>query len=174
MKHILITGEIGAGKSTLIRRLLDTVHRPICGFYTLVRETGRTGEKEFFLHSARLLPEERFYTPENRIALCTHKPVEIYPHVFDCHGVTSLGDPRPGELVVMDELGFLESRSPLFQQRVLELLEGDIPVIAAVKSRPDVPFLEAVKSHPKTTLFHITPHNREELFATLVPVMEKL
>ena len=74
----------------------------------------------------------------------------------------------------MDELGFLESRSPLFQRRVLEILDGDLPVLAAVKSQNGIPFLELVKAHPKTAVFHITPDNREELFSRLVPLMEAL
>lgn len=173
MKHILIMGDIGAGKSTLIRRLLPITPRPVCGFYT---KEGRNnnGSKVFFLHNAREPEDAWFSTEENRIATCFPDTVEVQPEVFDHYGVTCLQNLHPGGIVVMDELGFLESRSPQFQRRVLELLDGDIPVLAAVKSRAGVPFLERVKAHPKAALFSITPDNREERFTQLAPIVETL
>ena len=173
MKHILIMGDIGVGKSTLISRLLSCTHRPVCGFYTREHGFGQD-KKDFFLHDAKLPQRDLFFTDENRIATCFPKTVEVQPEVFDNQGVNCLQDLHPNGIVVMDELGFLESRSPRFQRRVLEVLDGDIPVLAAVKSREDIPFLELVKAHPKATVFHITPDNREELFARLAPVVESL
>ena len=52
---------------------------------------------------------------------------------------------------------------------VLEALTGDIPVIAAVKSRTDILFLNAVRSAPRAEVFPITPENRDELFEKLLP-----
>lgn len=174
MKHILIMGDIGVGKSTLISRLLNTTTRPVCGFYTRGRETDCPGERDFFLHSALLPRWELFYTEENRIATCSPEKREFHPEVFDNQGVSCLQNLHPKGIVVMDELGFLESRSPQFQRRVLEVLDGDIPVLAAVKSQEGIPFLELVKAHPKAAVFRITPDNREELFAQLAPFIETL
>ena len=74
----------------------------------------------------------------------------------------------------MDELGFFESKADRFTAAVLEALAGDIPVIAAVKSRTDVPFLNAVRAAPQAEVFHITAENRDALLAALLPRMRDL
>ena len=64
-KHILICGERGVGKSTLIRRLLAESTLPVGGFVTR-RLTQADGDGMFpiYLHAAALPPEERPYDPE--------------------------------------------------------------------------------------------------------------
>jgi len=66
-------------------------------------------------------------------------------------------------LIVMDEIGFMESKEKAFCEAIMHRLNGDIPVIAAVKDR-DLPFLEAVRSHPKCHCFYLEPENREACF----------
>ena len=65
-------------------------------------------------------------------------------------------------VVEMDEIGFLEAKSEAFCQAVLQLMDGNRPVIAAVKDR-DIPFLNRVREHPKARCFPITPENRDAL-----------
>ena len=79
-------------------------------------------------------------------------------------GVACLRDVPADALVVMDELGFLESQAPRFTQAVLDTLNGSAQVIAAVKDRPDVPFLQAVLAHPQAQVFRLTPDNRQAVF----------
>ena len=74
-------------------------------------------------------------------------------------------------VVELDELGFLEARSGAFCQAVLGLLDGDRPVIAAVKDR-DNPFLNAIRAHPAARCFHITAENRDELFEDVLDFMK--
>lgn len=50
-----------------------------------------------------------------------------------------------------------------FCNAVFALLDGDAPVLAAVKDR-ELPFLERVRAHPKCRSFFITPENRDRLF----------
>ena len=92
--------------------------------------------------------------------------------VFDALGVRYLAAARPGGLIVMDELGFMEAEAEAFKQAVLHALDGDIPVLAAVKDRRDVPFLNAVSSEPKAALYTVTLENREALFAELLPIVK--
>ena len=57
---------------------------------------------------------------------------------------------------------------------VLDALAGDIPVIAAVKSRRDIPFLNAVRAAPLAEVFFLTQENREALYRQLLPRMKSL
>lgn len=54
----------------------------------------------------------------------------------------------------MDELGFLENDAKVFQSAVLCALDGDTPVLAAVKPK-DTPFLRAVRGHENAELVFI-------------------
>ena len=173
-RHILISGDRGVGKSTLIERLLAHCPRPRYGFVTRMEPAGADGFRPIYIHPAGQRLAERVYTQDNCIGACdsrTHRPrVEV----FDSLGVRYLRAARPGGILVMDELGFFEAQAESFTDAVLAALAGDIPVIAAVKSRTDIPFLNAVRAAPLAEVLYITPSNRDELFERLLPRMREL
>lgn len=168
MKHILITGDSGAGKSTLIRRLLEAWEVPIGGFMTKKEAKDESGYHPIYIHPAALPQEQRQYREENRIGSCDKRIHDKKPEVFETLGVEYLQTAPPDGILVMDELGFLESRAPRFQKAVLDFLEGERLILAAVKSRADTPFLQALHRHPKAQVYALCPENREELFRMLV------
>lgn len=164
MHPILIVGARDVGKTTLIRRLLCDTKRPVRGFYTEKRLTDPPGTHSIYLSPAWLSPEECTFSPDNQVGRWDGQQMHPFPQVFDTLGVACLTNVSPQALVVMDELGFLESKAPQFTQAVLEALDGPAQVIAAVKDRPDAPFLQAVLAHPKALVFRLTPNNRQEVF----------
>ena len=168
-RHILICGERGVGKSTLIEKLLAASSRPRYGFITKMRPAGPDGFHPIYIHPAGQPVAERTYTEENCIGTCdsrTHRP---NLDAFNVLGVRYIEAARPDGIIVMDELGFFEAKADDFTAAVLAALAGDVPVIAAVKSRTDIPFLNAVRAAPKAEVFYITPENREELYERLLP-----
>lgn len=173
-RHILISGERGVGKSTLIEKLLAACPRPRYGFITKMRPADETGFHPIYIHPADVPVTERVYAAANCIGTCdsrTHRP---NLDAFETLGVRYIEAARPDGIIVMDELGFFEAKAEGFTAAVLAALAGDIPVIAAVKSRQDVPFLNAVRSAPKAEVFYITPENRDELYEALLPRMNRL
>ena len=173
-KHILICGARGVGKSTLIEKLLQACPRPRYGFLTKMEAPGPDGFRPIYIHPAEQPRKAWTYTEENRIGSCDSRTHLARPEVFDALGVRLIREARPEGILVMDELGFFEATAEGFTAAVLEALAGDIPVIAAVKSRTDVPFLNAVRAAPKAEVFSITPENRDELYRLLLPRMEAL
>ena len=89
-----------------------------------------------------------------------------YPEAFNNYGVSCL-DAEPGGIIVMDELGFMEKDAERFCSRVLELFDGDIPIIAAAKSGHDIDFLNKILNHPNADVYYIDPGNRDELYKIL-------
>ncbi len=166
-KHILLCGERGAGKSTLIRRLLACSTRPLAGFFTERLSADETGFHPIYLHPAG---EPYRYEKANLLALCDARTHEAELAVFNGLGADCLYA-RPAQLIVMDELGFLEAGAERFTRAVMQALDGDVPVLAAVKARFDVPFLNAVRAHPNAVLYTVTPENREGLYQTLLPAI---
>ena len=173
-RHILLCEERGVGKSTLIEKLLQACPRPRYGFLTRMEAPGPDGFRPVYLHPAGE-PRERWTFPEEAcVGVCdsrTHRP---NLEVFNTLGVSCIEAARPGGILVMDELGFFEARAEGFTAAVLRALDGDIPVLAAVKARYDVPFLNAVRAHPRAEVFPITAENRDELFYRLLPRLRSL
>ncbi|MBQ3200696.1 MAG: hypothetical protein IJB22_02135 [Clostridia bacterium] len=163
-RHILITGERGVGKSTLIRRLQQEWGCPVYGFRTVRQAADETGFHPIYIQKAACVQEEYRCEEENRIGSCNGRTHAVNKDVFNTLGAQYIEEAQQGGVIVMDELGFMEAEAEQFKRAVFFALEGDIPVIAAVKARQDIAFLNEVRSHPKADLFTVTPQNREELF----------
>ena len=158
--HAFIVGPPGVGKSTLIRRVLDGLNRPVWGFETKKGQPSADGRGcPVYIH---MIGEERRESEENLLGYCESRCLEVRKDTFDRYAAR-LRAPIPEDCVVMlDELGTMESVSEDFRAAVLALLDGDSPVIAAVKHK-DTPFLTAVRSHPKGKCFCIDGENRDGL-----------
>lgn len=167
--HLLICGGIGAGKSTLIKKLLRENKRPLYGFVTKKIYDNNSGESRVYINPAN--SNEDFYSDNNLAGICGAAYARGNAEVFDTIGV-KLIKASPGGLLLMDELGFLESGAELFCREVLRALGGEVPVIAAVKSK-DTPFLRAVKSHENARLYTITAENCGDMYTRLLPVIRE-
>lgn len=159
--HILIVGARGVGKSTLIRRVLKELNVSVCGFETKKEdhlEDPEYGSPVYIYEADK--PHEQH--PENLVGYCKNKHPLVYKETFDRYAQTLREVPETPEVILMDEIGFMESLSEEFQSAILSHLEGDRLVIAAVKHK-DTPFLQQVRSHPNCRCFTITPENRDAL-----------
>ena len=167
-KHILICGEVGVGKSTLIQRLLAQSTRPLFGFTTKKLDPDENGFHPIYIHPAGA--KLRTFGESNQIGTCDRRIHNINLDVFNTLGVEYL-HAQPGGIILMDELGFMEAKADAFTRAIMAALDGDTPVIAAVKARFDVPFLNEVRAHPKGKLYMITQENRDKMFEELLPVI---
>ena len=164
--HVLITGARGVGKSTLIRRVTEALNRPMWGFLTK-RDNTLTNEEKgtpVYIHEVGKAPVQ---AEENLIGYGGNGRVSVVPETFD-RWAEKLRVPVPRDhLILMDELGFMESSSPEFCSAVLTLLEGNTPIIAAVREK-DTPFLNALRAHPNCRCFQVTEENREPLYTEVL------
>lgn len=163
-RHILICGDPGIGKSTLLDRLLLEDGRPVSGFRTKKLSPDADGIAEVILYPAWDLSR----SGRKRIGICRDRILETYPQVFETLGVSLIREARQGTVLLMDELGRMESEAPAFQRAVLEALEGTVPVYAAVKSLTGVPFLDRVRESGTADLFRINRENRDALTEMLL------
>ncbi|MDD5903075.1 MAG: nucleoside-triphosphatase [Oscillospiraceae bacterium] len=157
---IMLCGDINSGKSTLIRKLLEDMGKPPKGYIT-VRMPAVDGVSKVYLYDIANPPERVedaavIITIENEVR-------EKHPELLDTLGVQYLTDIPAGSVVVLDEIGSLESASPEFQKAVMRILSGDYTVLAAVKAA-NTDFLRAVRKHPDCELYIITPDNRDALY----------
>ena len=164
-RHILISGNRGIGKSFLIQKILKEKGMPVCGFRSKSESRFRSdGFHDIFLHPADIPDTEWEFTKENQIGSCNSKIHNVDPDVFETVGVQLLRDLPEDAVILMDELGFMETDSPKFMERILELFRGDQHILAAIKPRHDIPFLEEVRACPKCREFCLTEDNRDRIF----------
>ena len=159
--HIFLQGPKRVGKSTVIRKALDILMADaplrLGGFFTW---NGGKGDPHVYMRPARDGGRDEKY----RIA--SYDPsvgrVSADTAAFETEGVRILGA-RPGAgLIMMDELGFLESDAPAFIQAVLDVLGEDIPVLGVLRLG-DVAWHKEIKRNPLVTLYDVDERNRDDL-----------
>lgn len=161
MRHIVITGKNGVGKSTLIRALLDQIRLPVYGVITQKEAPEPDGYAPVYIH---LYGEPKRFTPENCIGRCRAGCSLAFPETFD-RFVSRMHFPTDG-VIVLDELGFLESDASRFTAAVMQLMDHAPILIAAVRDK-DTPFLNMLRAHPRANVYCIDENNRDELRKTL-------
>lgn len=168
LRHIVLWGQRGVGKSTLARRLLEEWKGSVCGFVTRSSPPDADGFRSIYLHAADdPAPVE---DARNRVGRTNRTEHTMWPEVFDGMGVELLRA-RPGSLILMDELGFLEQDAEVFRRRVLRCLDGSVPVLAVIKHKTHIPFLQEIRTHPRVQLYQVTEENRDALATELCPLI---
>jgi nucleoside-triphosphatase len=168
-RHIVISGQRGVGKSTLIEKLLREIEVPVRGFFT--RSMPRNEEGFHSIYIFRPTDRERKMSRANHIGDCDGRNRTINLDVFETVGVEFLRegfhDTTTSSVIAMDELGFMETEARTFCETALSCFDGDRHVLATIKAHHRTEFLDAVRSHPKTEVFDITVENRDELYERL-------
>ena len=159
--HSLIVASPGVGKSTLIARVLEELNCPVFGFLTRKEQDEWDEElgNPIYIYPAG---QPQIRSKENLVGHCKDRRPTVYPEAFNRFAPRLFEEVPLNAVILMDEIGFMEASSELFCRGILRLLDGDIPVIAAVKDK-DTEFLRKICSHPKARCFYLTEENRETL-----------
>lgn len=134
MKRLILMGEIGAGKSTLIRNALGDNAARAGGFVTR-RITEKGAVQGFDLAPAAALwdpalPAQRFLDFS-----CGQQRDDS---VFAVPGASLLAHALDAPYAVADEFGGLELLVPEFYDGLVKLLTSDIPTIGVLKTPASV------------------------------------
>ena len=168
--HILIVGSKGVGKSTLISRVVDTLDMPVWGYYTQkesCQADDKLGEPVYIYEAGK----PRIQTTENLVGHCSNQHATPYVECFNDFAKKHLQTPPTDALIVMDEIGFMETKAENFRAAIIKLLDGKQLTIAAVKDK-DTEFLKQVRNHPNCKCFYITPENRDILYKEVMKYLE--
>ena len=164
-KHALIVGPRRVGKSTLIRKVIEALDCPVTGF-----ETKKESEMEdemfgspIYIHT---IGEPWHYSKENLLGYCKNQKTQRIGDAFNRYADKLLQPVPEGKILCFDEIGFMEAREEAFCNAILKRLDGEIPIIAAVKDK-EIPFLNQVRNHS-----NCTEENRDELAGEVLEFMK--
>lgn len=161
----LFCGDINSGKSTLITRLERLIPKEPAGYITVRMPDDEYGCSYVYLYD-RANPPADIRNAAVIMKFSADRSAEKHPELMDTLAVSYLERIPEGSLVILDEIGTLESASPLFQRELMRILDGNYDVLASVKAQ-NTEFLRAVRKHPDCDLFIITPGNRDALYEQL-------
>lgn len=158
----LIQGDIGVGKSTLLRNLTAHWQLEPAGFLT-EKVVSDDGGFNIYLHP---LDQPRQYT-DDRIVGQRRSGQKRQPRTAAFEAAAEWIQKIPaGQAVLLDELGFLEDDALAFQEAVRALLLRSSLALVAIKPA-HTPFLDSIRALPQTQLYTITLENRDELLQML-------
>ncbi len=158
---IIITGEIGVGKSTLVQTVLAQTKIPFVCFQTSAILENRS-VVGFELGELNSHEKVRFASLVNPSSPGLDK-YEIDHTVFDKQGIRLLDSiQEQSKLIVLDELGIMEFNSPLFLKAIVTLFSSPKPIIAVIQQRALQKYLKLFQNKEFLT-FHVTISNRNHL-----------
>ena len=166
MKNYVISGARHVGKTTMAKKIIANTSKNVYGFMTFKSPE----EQESRLYPVYIGPAtaEPKFSEENLVGMCGGKQHYCNIDVFDNLGVELLTTTDPNGLIIMDELGFLESDAKLFQAKVFECLAGEIPTIAFIKKRMQIEFMQKLRDFPGIEYVELSEENRDEIYEKIM------
>ena len=169
-KHIILCGRRQVGKTTMVNRLMRELCIPVYGYQTSTIVRDPDGTRHIYMYPAGKV--DGYMSEQNHVGDCNMKVRSVNRRVFEDLGVRLLKDAKPDGVIVMDEIGFMEIGADDFCGEILRALDGDIPVLAAVKDTEfGSEFLDKIRKHPNAGVYMLTEKNRDEVFAAVCPVV---
>lgn len=169
LKNIFLTGAPAAGKTTVIKQLIRRLPLPAAGFYTEEEREG-TRRVGFIM---RTLDGQAGYLAHQAI----RSEYSIRRYGISLAQIEQLAvpaiRPRPGTLIILDEIGKMECFSALFRQAAMEALAAVNPVIGTI-TLGGGEFIEQIKLRPDLELIEVTPENRDGLPDELLYKLKQL
>lgn len=159
MNKILLTGRIGVGKSTIIKSLLKSTNLKVGG-YTEEKILNKNSEI-IKIKSLASKGKEGIIAVRNINTMS----VTAYTDVFNTIGTQILDESlKISELIVMDEIGFLEEKAQLFKNKIIEILDSNKYVIGVIKDFDKKgELLDMIRERKDITIISVDENNRDAL-----------
>jgi nucleoside-triphosphatase len=166
MKNIFITGERGIGKSTLLNKVIKNVDCSIGGFIQ---------EKKFTDKTTCFNVISLYNLKDSYTIGIYHKEKDILYSDMNVFNIISknilLKSLDNTELIILDELGFMEESSPLFKDIIIKILDSDTPVLGVLKEC-DTNFIQQIKMRKDVEVIRIDENNRNYMEDRILDILE--
>lgn len=167
MNNLFLTGEIRVGKSTILKNILKKTNLSIGGYIT--ERSIKENIKTFTIKSLYDGIEKHTISKKN----IKDGSKEIFIDSFKM-GITSILDNslKDKDLIVLDELGFMENDIQIFTSKVYELLDSEKPVFGVLKDY-DCEFLNTIRNREDVIVKEITKENRDTIEGEIINILKR-
>lgn len=159
-KNVLITGERGAGKTTLVREVVSELGLKPGGYLTRgIPERGMKRWCEIISLTDGVVPAMGIMAGREMDGAGRFCGMRVDRDVLEGVGAVALEKAIVvSRLIVMDEIGNMEIVSPRFQNAVIAALDSRTPVLGVIKLEPGR-FTDRIKARPDIALLKISNMN---------------
>jgi len=170
LKNILLTGEPGIGKTTIIQAVLAELPTRAAGFFT---HEIKAGKKRVGFELVTLDGQKATLAHQNSKSSYKVANYGVDVSVMDKIAAAVLEDAlkAPAPLIVIDEIGKMESFSKKFRDLTIACLDSKIPVLGTIQNFAH-PIIETVMNRPDVVIITVTRENREMLVPKLVELLK--
>jgi nucleoside-triphosphatase len=171
-KASLLTGEPRVGKTTALKRVLESVGMSNCGGFVTEALLGSTGE----IYGYTLVTLDGQNNILAHIGL--NSPYKISKYGVTLNALETIGVPAINnalalkQFVVIDEIGPMQMLSARFQQSVLAVLKSDVPLIGTVSL--DNTWISELCEYAEIEIYPLTKGNRDEVPHVLVNALQRV
>jgi len=170
-KNILLTGVPRVGKTTIVRKVIETGLPVAGGFYT---EEIQEGGKRVGFAIKSLDGEEGVLAHVRSKSKFRVGKYGVEVESFEKIGVKSIREAIGKDgVIVMDEIGRMELFSECFRKAVIEALDSSNVVFGVIQIKRN-PFLNAIRARDDTEVVTVTRRNRESLPAEIASRLREL
>ncbi|NMB07445.1 MAG: hypothetical protein GX981_03520 [Tissierellia bacterium] len=168
MNNLFLTGKKGVGKSTIINKIIEKVNCSIGGYIT--EKQVENNIKTFTIIS--------LYNNKDRypIAKINEKNFEkkIFTDNFKHHIPLTLDKSlKNRDLIILDELGFMENNIEPFTGKIYEILDSNNVVFGVLKDY-NCTFLNNIKSRDDVLVIEITQNNRDTIEQEIINILKEI
>ena len=157
-KNIFLTGAPSSGKTTVIKKVINTLDLPAKGFYT--EEERVAGKRIGF----------KMKTVDNKSGYLAHQDILSEFHIrrygvsienIETIAVPSIA-PSGGNIIILDEIGKMECFSEVFRKAAVRALDSPNIVVGTITLGGDE-FILGIKERADIEIQEVTPDNRDSL-----------
>ena len=157
-KNIFLTGAPSSGKTTIIKKIIESLNHPANGFYT--EEERVDGKRVGFLMK----------TLDGRKGYLAHQDIKsdfyIRRYGVSIENIKNIAvpsiSPVENNIIILDEIGKMECFSPAFKQATTNALKASNIVIGTITLGGD-DFIREIKERKDMEVNEVTVDNRDLL-----------
>ena len=166
MNNLLLTGKVGVGKSTILKEVLEKLNLSMGGYVT--ERSVKNHIKTFTIRSLYNGIEKHNIAKINTIDYSK----KIFINTFETVILSILDKSLEGrDLIVLDELGFMENDIDTFTSKVYELLDSEKIVFGVLKDF-DCQFLNAIRSREDVIIVKNKEENRNTILDEIIEILK--
>ena len=157
-KNIFLTGAPSSGKTTVIKKIIESLEHPANGFYT--EEERVDGKRIGFLMKAL----------DGRMGYLAHQDIKSDFHIrrygVSIENIENIAVPSitpvKNNIIILDEIGKMECFSMAFKQATVNALDASNIVVGTITFGGD-DFIREVKKREDMEINEVTEDNRDLL-----------